>query len=91
METDKKEEVINGAPQVENGNSQDNLSIKEEKEIAGGRSGICNIGNTCYMSTGLQVLKTLFYCLFHSVSPIFPILQNYFSQMTTIQWWNCCF
>lgn len=30
---------------------------KQEKEMAGGRNGIDNIGNTCYMNTGLQVIQ----------------------------------
>ena len=45
MKRKEEEDVARNAP----------LAKEEENSIAGGRNGIENIGNTCYMNTGIQV------------------------------------
>lgn len=53
MENDKKVDPPESPIPVDDVEKKE----KQEKEMAGGRNGIKNIGNTCYMSTGLQVIQ----------------------------------
>ena len=70
---------------IETKGTQQNLE-DEKIEIAGGRNGLFNLGNTCYMNTGLQVCVFCNYLLFCSAYHIFLNLPGCFSQTNIILW-----
>lgn len=60
MEDNTNNTKTESPPQCENADP----ASEEQPKVAGGRNGINNIGNTCYMSTGLQVRQFVVCLLF---------------------------
>ena len=67
MEDNAKDIQAENPPNSE----EEQLEVEEQTKIAGGRNGIQNIGNTCYMNTGLQVRNFFAFCDFISVYLIY--------------------